>query len=241
MFHFSQYSCQRGAALLYMLLIMGLGAASLLLKEFQAQNFQKEHDKQQLKLMSEAREALIGYALIHSRLPRPAGSIQNGHESETPCVANSDCSGFIPWRTLGIARSDVWGNLIRYSVTPEFTIEGFDPLQIVANKNIKTRDPKGQELNLVGTDHCSRSSLCSPAVIVATGRAGIAINITGVTRNYANRQAPDELNNFLGNNNFTKRPVTTNNKNREGEFDDIVDWVPLKLLYQRMSAAGTLH
>src|SRR5688572_18807822 len=51
------------------------------------------------RVLEETREALIGYAMIHGRLPRPAASETDGSERGT-CgggTPNDACTGYIPW------------------------------------------------------------------------------------------------------------------------------------------------
>jgi type II secretory pathway pseudopilin PulG len=58
-------------------------------------------------------EALIGFALIHGRLPCPSAepdpaSHAYGLEQGPPCVLSAPA--YLPWRTLGLPPHDPWGN-----------------------------------------------------------------------------------------------------------------------------------
>lgn len=58
-------------------------------------------------------EALIGFALVHGRLPCPSiepdpASPAYGLEQGPPCPLN--VPGYLPWRTLGLPAHDPWGN-----------------------------------------------------------------------------------------------------------------------------------
>src|SRR6185369_12763694 len=84
------------------------------------------------RLLAEAREALLGFAAAHGRLPCPASDSSAGEESFAAGgdAANGNCShfhdGFLPGATLGLAPldtqgfvRDAWGtqrNRIRYAV-----------------------------------------------------------------------------------------------------------------------------
>src|SRR5688572_28576710 len=82
------------------------------------------------KALEEIREALLGFAVSKGHLPCPdkttaagAGVAPNlpndGIEDVTAagaCVAANE--GNVPWATLGVNGSDVWGNRFRYQVAP---------------------------------------------------------------------------------------------------------------------------
>jgi hypothetical protein len=63
-------------------------------------------------LLDDIVEALIGFALLHGRLPCPSieadpASPAYGLEHPTPCAAN--IPGYLPWRTLALPAHDPWG------------------------------------------------------------------------------------------------------------------------------------
>lgn len=74
------------------------------------------------------RDAIIGYALTHGRLPCPAKArcedgrlTTNGvaqHEGERSC--GSDLWGFVPHATLGLEPHDIWGNYRVYRISEDF-------------------------------------------------------------------------------------------------------------------------
>ena len=69
------------------------------------------------KILAEARDALLGYAMANERLPCPASATSNGMESlSSPGVCTNPHSGFLPAATLGLSpvdpqgyRLDGWG------------------------------------------------------------------------------------------------------------------------------------
>jgi len=107
------------------------------------------------RMLETAREALVGFAMTHGRLPCPAlpglatgGSADTGKEAltNTPppprtegatgrwCQTDSiigDKSavsvGVLPWRTLGLPETDAWGRRVGYAVTSIFADEGGCP------------------------------------------------------------------------------------------------------------------
>ncbi|MFA5529173.1 MAG: prepilin-type N-terminal cleavage/methylation domain-containing protein [Thiohalomonadaceae bacterium] len=65
-----------------------------------------------------AQEALLGFALVHGRLPC---ADQDGDGNED-CPLNGE--GALPWQTLGLTRTrgyDAWGNALRYRPDGAFT------------------------------------------------------------------------------------------------------------------------
>jgi len=67
------------------------------------------------RLLAEAEEALIGYALVNRRLPCPDTDGDGGEEY--PCAATVVAR--IPWRDLGLRRggTDPWGAVLHYGVS----------------------------------------------------------------------------------------------------------------------------
>lgn len=100
------------------LVIIGLLVSSLI-PPLSAQIDQRNRNETREQL-AEIREALIGFAIVHGRLPRPAISGSDGNEKTANCINVNDCDGFIPWTTLGVKKTDAWNKMLRYSVTPTF-------------------------------------------------------------------------------------------------------------------------
>ena len=71
-----------------------------------------------------AKELLIGFAMVHGRLPCPASAVSNGDESPAGGSACSNyLNGFLPAATIGFRpvdasgyALDAWGNRIRYAL-----------------------------------------------------------------------------------------------------------------------------
>lgn len=137
---------QRGftlTELALVLLIVGLLLGGMLMPLSMQEDMRRGADTQ--KALTEARDALIGFALANDRLPCPASATSNGLESfcsndDYPCSGTASttkpshgrCSnpfdGFLPAAALGIAPIDAQGyaidgfaassaNRIRYAVS----------------------------------------------------------------------------------------------------------------------------
>lgn len=198
------------------------------------------------KMLAEIRDALLGFAVANGYLPCPDKTIAGGAGTENDgiedvnagvCVAASE--GNVPWATLGVGASDVWGNRFRYQVTPAYSQRapaagGSFNLSTAANINVCTAS---------GCPANTRLTAASPdgavAIIISLGKNGFgAINANTGTANPAPTSA-DENENVSGPTTFVSRtpsPVGS----AAGEFDDIVTWVSRYVLLQRMVAAGKL-
>ncbi len=98
------------------LLIIGLLMGGLLPPLSASLTYQKIKLTQQR--LEEIKEALLGFAIIHERLPCPA-SDRNGIALD---MSETDCNkeGYLPWADLGVGRYDAWGNPFRYRVEDEY-------------------------------------------------------------------------------------------------------------------------
>jgi hypothetical protein len=231
---------QRGAALLLLVAMIGMGAAALAMYIFGGQHGDSQRERRTLGTLGEAREALLGYAMTHGRLPRPAVSALDGTESPRPCVTAADCNGFLPWVALGVDGSDGWGKRLRYSVTPAYTRAPVLQQYSVADKVVASRDQLGRPVFRAGQMLCSIEAPCSPAVIFSSGRSNPATSVQGIAQLNPSLTNVDEQHNYSDTNDFVSRPLTLDPALPGGEFDDLVVWLPLQTLYVRMNVAGVL-
>jgi len=195
-------------------------------------------------LLSDAREALIGFALsspVHPYLPCPdkttaagTGTANDGVEDRTAgaCVTQE---GNLPWVTLGITPPlDVWSNRLRYQVTDVFS-NSTTGMLLTSGGNIDVRDDAA--VNLIANN--------VPAVILSHGHNGLgAINALCnpvlCNPNPAPPVAsPDELENTDGDRVYISHsPAPAGAPG--GYFDDQVTWLSTPILFNRMVQAGRL-
>lgn len=187
------------------------------------------------------REALIGFAITNGRLPRPATSIDNGAENPNDCVNDTQCTGYIPWSTLGVKKTDAWNKMIRYSVSSGYaknntTISTTD----YATKKVKTRNNNGTISYLIGDDDhaCGAAYRCSPAVIFSSGKNNGGTAEDGTQLSDESTTNLDEKANATGTTVFFSRDPS--NVPNGGEFDDILIWISPYILFNRMISAGKL-
>lgn len=233
---------QRGAVLLILLVILALAGSSMLLSVYGGINPQARREQQTLLLLAQAKDALAGFAAVNGRLPLPAASAQDGLERSAPCASDADCTGFLPWAALGIDGADAWGQRLRYSVTPALTTYAYAASTAVANRTVQTRAMDGELRYLAGGPSCSVQAQCAPFVVLSHGRYHFGVSEAGIERAGPAGDAgnDDESGNAEQALHFISRPPTADPRRPGGQFDDLVAWLPLELLYQRMRAARTL-
>ena len=173
------------------------------------------------RALEQARTALVGYALRDHdgqtalrlpcpdlRAPGPAGQANDGLEDRLPDGRCASLAGHLPWRTLGLAEGDAWGNWLGYALAPDWRSSS-EPLRICQDTP------------------CSQA-LTAAAVILSHGPNGLgARNAQGVT-NLA-PGAPDEQENLNNDPRFIQRPYRAPDR-PGGEFDDLLlplsaDWL----------------
>lgn len=231
---------QRGAALLLLVAVVGLGAASLFLGAQGKSHREQARERRSLQALALAKDALLGFAVVNGRLPRPAAGALDGRESPVLCASETACTGFLPWLALGLDPGDAWGKLLRYSVTPEYTRAPIQSVQAVATKTVQTRDAGGQPRYLAGGSVCSLALECAPAVLFSNGRNNLGFDLLGAPHANAAAGNLDEQANAGAARHFIARPASDDPALPGGEFDDLLTWLPLPLLYQRMRRAGSL-
>ena len=222
-YHPRYKNSQSGAALLMLIALAGMGAAVLLMQISPSANEIQREERTQ-RVLGEAREAVLGYAAQHGRLPRPATSALNGIEREQPCDTAQSCNGFIPWVTLGISGGDSWGKLLRYSVTPAFT-EAPIRLLTPGDRTVMGRKKNGGLFYVVGQQPCELYARCAAAVIYSSGKNNLGTSTLGVHQANTVRTNLDERHNDEAANDFIQRRQSSATDVTGGEFDDLVTWV----------------
>lgn len=189
------------------------------------------------RTLEEAKEALVGFAVVNGYLPCPDtdnDGLENVNAATGICstVASSIAAGNLPWQTLGVASADVWGNRFRYVVHDRYARRSPD-----STFTLNTTAPN---VRACASATCG-SILTSTAVaaILSYGKNGYgATNSLSGAANPAATSA-DELENTNNDRTVVSR-VQTPAGTSAGEFDDIVTWLPVYILFNRMITAGKL-
>lgn len=222
---------QRGFSLTELavvLVIVALLIGGMLLPLSAQQDIAARQDSE--KALADIREALIGFAAANGRLPRPATSATDGTENAANCATDAACSGFIPWATLGTAKVDGYGKLIRYSVTPAYANATIS-LTTTANRTVQTRDGAGAVVTLAAQ---------VPVVILSHGKGRWGTTDAGTALADGSATNIDEDANEAGPTLYFSRQASDNAATSGGEFDDMVVWISSNILFNRMISAGRL-
>ena len=209
------------------------------------------------RILEEAREALLGFAAVHGRLPCPATAASHGKESfaVNGDVMNGDCSnfhdGFLPAASIGLSALDPegfardgWGterNRIRYAVFGGRAVAGVtNPLTRANGMQLATLAALGDHpayLVVCGAGAPADAPVCGPAANQLTRRAAFVLLSLGPSAAHRAATGPDESRNLDGHGVFVSHETVTVPGN---EFDDELAWVPVNVLAGRMISAGRL-
>lgn len=212
------------------LVIVGLMLGGLILP-LTAQMDQKNYGETK-KQLEEAKEALYGYVMSHHAadgkpyLPCP-GTGTGMEQSRTLLGECQSQEGLLPWITLGLPRSDSWGNLLRYRVHPYFS-----------NANTGFTLSSTADFNICQDSACATViSSAIPAVLISHGKNGYGA-YNAETGNAipvpAGLSANELININMGESDTTVSTFVGST------YDDIVVWVSPNILFNRMIAAEKL-
>ena len=181
------------------------------------------------RILEEARDALLGHAIANGRLPCADTDGDGIENTGGTCASGSISHGLFPWQTLGLAAADAWGNRIRYAVRGEYALSS--PLFSLGTTTAN--------LQVCETSACTSTLTSSAvAVLLSHGKNGYGGTNAGGTA-YAAPSTADELENTDTDRDFVSR-TRTGVDTTAGEFDDVVIWLPLYTLFNRMVTAGKL-
>jgi hypothetical protein len=217
-----------------------------------AQTEQRNFEETRRRL-EQARELLLGYAIVNGRLPCPATAASAGDEAP---AGGGACAtyygGWLPARTIGYPHVDaggyaldVWGNRLRYAVanlvagcsgsstTPHFTHRinlQANGITCQPNDLLVCRSASGIDATTCGG---SANQVMSQGLVVAivfsTGKNAASSGGSGI----------DEQANLNGDRVFVHHtPAPGGAPN--GEFDDQLAWITVGELYGKLIAAGVL-
>jgi type II secretory pathway pseudopilin PulG len=210
------------------------------------------------RLLEDAREAVLGFAALHGRLPCPASAESRGHESFAAGgdSLNGHCSnfhdGYLPAASLGFWPADADGfardawateaNRIRYAVSGSGQVVGgvANPLTRADGMRQATLAALGDAphfLVVCGSGASATGSGCGPAANQLTRRAAFVLLSPGPNAPVRPAAGSDESRNQDGDGVFVSRESSGVAGH---EFDDTLSWVPVNVLAARMIAAGRL-
>lgn len=206
-------------------------------------------------------DSLIGFAAANGRLPCPARNASNGQESPAgggacngleppiPAPAGNVVHGFVPGVTLGITPTDTqgfvidgWGNRMRYALFRGSISAQVNVFSTAGQtKNVGMSAIAGANLLNVCAGMSALGTTCSgsvtltnraPAVFYSLGRNGSGAPAgNDEAENYITAIEADQV--------FVARDLAEGGGGG-GPFDDMVSWLSLNILFNRMIVAGQL-
>lgn len=221
---FSQQHNQ-GFSLLEMtivLLILGLLMSGIMMPL----RAQTEYHKQQktIKELSEIKDALIGFAIIHGRLPCPSYITDPAHidfgVEAVSCSSAVSSDGYLPWKTLGVNETDAWG-----------TRQGNASGSMLGywRYRVDNNFVHSIQLNTAFSNNLSIRNNSGTAITTTIERPVAIIYSTG-----ANLHADGENADYEASGGVYQSDVQST------QFDDVLVWITRPILMYRMVSAGKL-
>lgn len=223
------------------LMIVGLLLGGMLVP-LSAQMDQQKNSATE-KLLTEARDALVGYAVANGQLPCPADpTIPTGQPNagiaRTPPCTNGNSTGVLPWATLGVSETDAWGNRFTYRVSSDFadaigsaTWGGCTPTPTPTQATFALCS-NGNQTVLSAASGGANVAVGVPAVIISHGKNGAGAYTQEGAQQPVSGNA-DEQENSDGDANYVYHTPTP-------DYDDLTTWISPNILLNRMVAAGKL-
>lgn len=243
-----------GFSLLELAIVLAVAAmlAAALAIPFATQLQLRRSDEARRQL-DEARDALLGFAAAHGRLPCPATLASRGQEAFAAYgdPGNGRCAdfhaGYLPAAALGLAPLDAAGlmrdpwqgeaNRLRYAVHSG-SIGGVAHALTRANgmqqASLTALGEASHYLFVCTTGAAAGPTGCGPAANQLTRRAAFVLISLGVNASRPGPPGGDEARNLDGDAAFVSRDA------HEGEFDDHLTWGSIHMVIHRMVSAGRL-
>lgn len=179
------------------------------------------------KHLNEIKEALLGFALVHGRLPCPAnpatasGTAGAGEEyTSSAAGCTTSLEGVVPWATLGVSETDAWGRRITYRVTADFAKTA--PFTLASTGSIKV---------LVSSGGATIAENL-PAAFISHGKNGLGAYLPSGSQIGPSANA-SELENTDADTSYVSASGGIG-------YDDLTGWLAPGILMNRMVAADRL-
>ena len=248
---------QRGFTLVELAIVMFIVALLLggMLLPLSAQQDVRSYGDTQ-KLLSDARDALQGFAMANDRLPCPASAASNGVESPVGGgVCTNPHDGFFPAATVGMAPVDGsgylvdgWGsdidNRVRYAVSTAntnalTTVSGMKTTGITAllpdleicNSGAQVRIPPVITAPDTTTMYCHPSARLAQDAVAVIYSLGKNAGTGGAGADETHNPNPRSI---------TAADRAFVNAQQGTNFDDQMIWLSKGTLFNRMVASGRL-
>lgn len=203
------------------------------------------------KRLTDARDALLGFAMANDRLPCPATAASNGQESP---VGGGACTnphdGFLPAATLGLSPVDSQGYLldgwggetvhrVRYAISTANT-SAFSTASGMKNTGMTALAP---DLQICSTG-VGMSNPGNPATAACAANTSLATDAVAVIYSLGKNAATDGSGTEENHNPNPQSTLAADrafvNAPQGTAFDDQLLWLSKGALFNRMVAAGRL-
>lgn len=192
------------------------------------------------KTLEEARDAIFGYVITHRTaaglpyLPCPDTN-GDGHENREPGGECQASQGFFPWVDLGSAQHDAWGNRLRYVVESDLAHRAIG----FSKDTPQPVPPTSGWKQVASANGCASVDVAAgmPFVLISHGANGWGgLNVSNAT--LAAPTSLDEQENLGVDDGCYVSRAPSKPGAPDGEFDDLVTWLPFGLLVNRACPAG---
>jgi prepilin-type N-terminal cleavage/methylation domain-containing protein len=196
--------------------------------------------------LDDAKELLLSFALVNGRLPCPATT--SGEEAGGGVAAcGASFAGYLPAKTLGFQPADsagfgvdAWGHRIRYAVSA--TEWGAAPARFTrqhAPGAAWSMSQKPGDLVVCSSAPAAASAVACDTNTSITNQNTVVAVVYSTGKNGPVAGGVNEARNLDAKPLFVSRTPDPPGA-PGGDFDDLVVWIPVGLLYGRMVAAGVL-
>ena len=192
--------------------------------------------------LEEAKEALLGFAMAHGRLPCPASATSLGIEDPVGGGnCNHDYDGYLPAATLGLSNLDGsgyaldgWGSLpvnrVRYAVSTSNS-NAFTTSDGMRTTSLGSLSP---DLKVCASGSGVTAASCGTAISLTS--TAVAVVFSAGKNAATGGTGTDEAKNYDNNQVFVSHQPSPG----ANEFDDVLTWLSPGILYNRMVSAGRL-
>ncbi len=233
-----------------------LGAMMLTLS---AQVEQRNRGDTQRRL-DDAKELLLAFAIVNGRLPCPASAASGDESPAGGGTCTNPYDGFLPGRAIGSApvdasgyALDAWNNRVRYAVSLATPVNSQTPRicrpvndttppvtpHFTQRVNLKANGLDCSPSDLVVCSQSQAGTTCAAGQSVTNQNTVVAIVFSTGKNGSQGAAGANETENTDGDVVFVYRPPDPSTTTG-GEYDDMTAWIPVGLLYGRLTAAGVL-
>lgn len=167
--------------------------------------------------LDEIKNVLLGFAVINGRLPCPDATGDGLEDACANANATSSTGGNLPWVSLGLKSTDPWNRAYQYRVNNAFTV----------NFTLNTAGAGAGIIRVCADNACAVTESANvPMVVFSRGKNGAIFPPVSL----------DEQENSDGDGTFVNHGFVDG----PNPYDDLVSWLSVGSIMNRMVSAGRL-